>query len=198
MSLIFEALKKLEREKDAPDRGVVVVGPGAWGERERPSRARVAAALGLVLLGLGLGAFALRARTGTPPPPVPRADAAPQAPVAGKISLEAPIPVEAPVVGRSAAEAPPPPPRLVVPTARPAPAAAEPETTALTPPPDPVVPREPEFRLNAISTREGRPVALLNDRLVREGDVIEGVRVLHIGDDYVEIEVKGERRTIRF
>jgi hypothetical protein len=41
-------------------------------------------------------------------------------------------------------------------------------------------------------------VALLNDRLVREGDMFAGVRVIRIGEDYVEIEVKGERRTIRF
>jgi hypothetical protein len=192
LSLIFEALKKLEREKDAPDRGVVVIGPGAWGEREPRSRARIAAAFGLVLLGLGIAAFALRSRP-VPAPTPPQAAAVPQA------APEAPaLPREAPLASRSSREAPPPPPRLVVPTPTPPRTPAEPETVSLAPPPDPVVPREPEFRLNAISTREGRPVALLNDRLVREGDVIEGVRVLHIGEDYVEIEVKGERRTIRF
>ncbi len=195
LSLIFEALKKLEREKEAPERGVVIVGPGAWGEREPRSSTRTAAALGLVLLGLGLAAFALRARTGPPPSTLPEASTPPEAQAARE---EAAIPVEAPLVAPSSREIPPPPPRLVVPTPTLPRAAAAPETIELTPPPDPVVPREPQFRLNAISTREGRPVALLNDRLVREGDVIEGMRVLHIGDDYVEIEVKGERRTIRF
>jgi hypothetical protein len=70
------------------------------------------------------------------------------------------------------------------------------EDTAATGPASPLP--EPEFRLNAISTRDGHPVALLNDRLVREGDVIEGVRVLHIGEDFVELDVRGQRKTIRF
>jgi hypothetical protein len=192
VSLIFEALKKLEREKESPERGVVIVGPGAWGEREPRSRARVAAALGLVLLGLGLAAFALRGRSGPPAPPLSEPAAPPLE------SAEAPaVPAEAPLVAPSVRETPPPPTRLVVPTPA-VPRAAAPETIAISPPPDPVVPSEPQFRLNAISTRDGRPVALLNDRLVREGDVIEGVRVLRIGDDFVEIEVRGERRTIRF
>ena len=57
---------------------------------------------------------------------------------------------------------------------------------------------DPEFRLTAISTRDGEPIALLNDRLVREGDSFGGVRVLRIGVTDVEIEVDGERRTIGF
>ena len=35
MSLIFEALKKLDREKQAPERGFLVVGSGAWGAGRR-------------------------------------------------------------------------------------------------------------------------------------------------------------------
>jgi hypothetical protein len=46
--------------------------------------------------------------------------------------------------------------------------------------------------------QDGHPVAVLNDRIVREGDSFEGVRVLRIGETEVEIEVKGERRVIRF
>jgi hypothetical protein len=57
---------------------------------------------------------------------------------------------------------------------------------------------EPEFRLTAISTRDGEPIALLNDRLVREGDRFDGVRVIRIGVAEIEIEVDGERRTIGF
>jgi hypothetical protein len=56
----------------------------------------------------------------------------------------------------------------------------------------------PEFRLTAISTRDGEPIALLNDRLVREGDSFDGVSVIRIGATEVEIEVGGERRTIGF
>jgi hypothetical protein len=55
-----------------------------------------------------------------------------------------------------------------------------------------------ELRLTAISQRDGRPVALINDRLVFEGDSFDGVRVLRIGDVEVEVEVRGLRRVLRF
>ena len=55
-----------------------------------------------------------------------------------------------------------------------------------------------DLRLNAISQRDGRPVALINDRLVFEGDAFEGVKVLRIGEAEVEIEIRGQRRVLRF
>jgi hypothetical protein len=55
-----------------------------------------------------------------------------------------------------------------------------------------------ELRLTAISQRDGRPVALINDRLVFEGDSFEGVRVLRIGETEVEVEVRGQRHVLRF
>jgi hypothetical protein len=193
VSLIFEALKKLEREKEAPDRGLVVVAPGTWGEGEKRSRGRTVTAVALLALGLGLGAFALRTGTRIPEPPAPAARSTPKAVAA----ITSPEP--APVTSRAATDETPPPPvteRLVVPTVPPprAPrdAATKPaEPTATTTP-------EPELRLNAISSRDGMPVALLNDRLVREGDVVDGIRVLRIGEDHVEVEWKGERRILRF
>jgi len=39
---------------------------------------------------------------------------------------------------------------------------------------------------------------VLNDQLVREGDTFDGVRVLRIGADEVEIEVAGHRRVVKF
>ncbi len=41
-------------------------------------------------------------------------------------------------------------------------------------------------------------MALINDRLVFEGDSFDGVRVIRIGDAEVEVEVKGQRRLLRF
>ena len=55
-----------------------------------------------------------------------------------------------------------------------------------------------DLRLSAISQRDGKPVALINDRLVFEGDSFDGVRVIRIGDTEVEVEVKGQRRVLRF
>jgi hypothetical protein len=41
-------------------------------------------------------------------------------------------------------------------------------------------------------------VALINDRLVFEGDSFEGVKVLRIGEVEVELEVRGKRRVLKF
>ncbi len=55
-----------------------------------------------------------------------------------------------------------------------------------------------EVRLNAITQRDGRPMALINDRLVFEGDSFDGIKVLHIGEAEVEVEIRGQRRVLRF
>jgi hypothetical protein len=41
-------------------------------------------------------------------------------------------------------------------------------------------------------------VAILSGRLVREGETLDGVRVIRIGTDEVELEHNGRRRTLRF
>jgi hypothetical protein len=56
----------------------------------------------------------------------------------------------------------------------------------------------PPLVLQAISERDGRPIALLSDRLVWEGDEFDGVRVVRIGEAEVEVEWKGRRSVIRF
>ena len=53
----------------------------------------------------------------------------------------------------------------------------------------------PGLPAQAISQSEGQPVAVLSNRVVHEGDHFDGVTVLRIGADEVEIEVKGQRRT---
>jgi hypothetical protein len=171
VSLILEALKKLEREKQAPERGVIVLGatswPGAPGERR----------LGLFLLGLLLGAALLGLwRWGQAPVP---ASGAPSA--AADASLAPPRPL----------------PQKSAPPASPAVAAAPrivPVTLAAAGPGRPA----PAFMLQAISEREGRPVAIVNDRLLREGDSIDGARIVRIAKDEVELELRGRRVLLRF
>jgi hypothetical protein len=79
-----------------------------------------------------------------------------------------------------AAEAPPPPPDVSAPAPRTAPAPAR------------------TLRLTAISVRDGHPIALLNDHLVREGDSFDGVKVIRIGETEVEVEVGGKKRVVGF
>ncbi|HUG54920.1 MAG TPA: hypothetical protein VMR21_15020, partial [Vicinamibacteria bacterium] len=54
------------------------------------------------------------------------------------------------------------------------------------------------LRLQAISHRDGQPIAMVSDRLVRVGDEFDGVRVLAIRDAEVDVEVGGRRATLRF
>jgi hypothetical protein len=54
------------------------------------------------------------------------------------------------------------------------------------------------LQLQAISEHEGQPVAVLSNRVVHEGDHFDGVTIVRIGVDEVEIEVRGTRRTLRF
>ena len=173
MSLILEALKKLEREKQAPERGVVVVGAaslsGARGERR----------LGLFLLGLAIGAAVL----------------------GGLALLRQPGAVPEPPAPVVAAAGPAAPPAPVTPSTLPPSSAAE--RLAIAPKPasaaPPATPRgEPVFTLQAISERDGHPVAVVNERLLREGDSIDGARIVRIAKDEVELDLGGRRLTLRF
>ena len=54
------------------------------------------------------------------------------------------------------------------------------------------------LRLQAISERDGQPVALVNDRLLRVGDEVDGAKVLAIRGTEVDVEVHGRRATLHF
>jgi len=231
MSLILDALRKLEREKDARAPGILVVGSVPWGETSRARRmALVGVATAALALAVAVGWFlrppaappaaepqrpasvpALAARpapTPAPAPATPPLSWAPQAalPSAPPIRLDRPDGRQgalsprdaAPVAPSAAAASEPAASDMPQPSAEPpverisvAPAAPEAEQPAPAPRPD-------DLRLTAISRRDGRPVALINDRLVFEGDSFEGVRVIRIGEAEVEVEVRGERRVLRF
>lgn len=189
MSLVLDALKKLERDKETGPPGVLVVGAVPWQGVRRHSSLRLALALGglLALAGLALAALALGAwwqRRWQPSVKV----APPVLPAASAVTNTA-----GPPATSSQASAPPAR-RLTLPqtgTADAAPfAASEPREAA--PPPR----NSPQ--LNAISQQDGTPVAVIDGRLVREGDSVGNVRVLRIGETEVEVEVDGRRRTLRF
>jgi hypothetical protein len=232
MSLILDALRKLEREKEAREPGVLVVGSVPWGERSRTRpfwlAAGATAALALaVFVGWMLrpslpapasaAAPAVTPPAVTPHPAVPApAASAPQAasapstvPPAPPIRISRPLPTTVPRAASAAspeAEHPAPTPEPGAPSL---PAAAPSEhisvgpanggeAASAAPAHEPKVASPDELRLSAIGRRDGRPVALINDRLVFEGDSFDGVRVLHIGETEVELEVKGQRRVLRF
>ena len=186
MSLILDALKKLEHEKNAREPGVLVVGSVPWGERRR-SR------LPLALAAAALGALAFAGWSWLRPSPHPTT-AAPAAPSPSPVvSVTPTAPPPSVTLAPSSAAPAPPARRPAVPTLAEAPAPPEGAAAAAgaRPAPD-------DLRLNAITRRDGRPVALVNDRLVFEGDSFDGVKVLRIGEAEVEIEVRGQRRVLRF
>ena len=184
MSLILEALRKREREKQVPERGFLVMAETAW----TPARGRslwgmVAAAA--LAFGLGVGFVSWRQQPRLPaaaPPPEPShvASATVAAPAAPLVTL-LPAPIRPTASSVPVEAATPPPAATLAPVATPSPAAIA-------------------LVLQAISQRDGQPVALISDRLLREGDTLDGARILHIGETEVELELEpdGRRLMLRF
>jgi hypothetical protein len=193
VSLILDALRKLEREKPSAEQGVLVVGAIPWqGARRRTLSFLALAAGALLVLAVALGAWWLgRTHRGAPAAAAGGAPAPAPPSVATAVRLPgAALPASRPLVAASASAAPPAR-RLTLPE----PAAhAAPAATTL----PPAAPPSRGPQLNAISQQEGKPVAVIDGRLVHEGDSVDGVRVLRIGETEVEVEVHGQRRTLRF
>ena len=204
MSLILDALRKVERERDNPEQ-VVVVGTIPWQGVRRSRRWRwlaVLAAIGLV----GAGArwwWIAAARVPAAAPPARPAPASPASPAPSVAPARtASFPTPGPSTMPAPSEAAPPTdaarPARTSRTVR-ATAAANPTTpgeatATAAPPADPTV----DLRLLAISSRDGRPVAVINGRVVHEGDRFDDVRVVRIGEAEVEVQVRGRRRVLRF
>jgi hypothetical protein len=216
VSLILDALRKLERDKEPRDPGVVVVGGVPWGGRDPGHRGRSLAVAGILVVAAVAGSAWLwsRAHVSAPSgavvtpagPPAEAAAPPPDAPA---------TPADTPGVAPARAEAP----AAIVAPAGPAPAAGAPTTdeppaarpldlpvsvetaAAAAEPARETAPARPAPRrlvLTAISERDGRPVALLNDHLVHEGDSFDGVRVLRIRPTEVEVEVDGKTQVVGF
>jgi hypothetical protein len=191
VSLILDALKKLERDKDAREPNVLVVGSVPWGTRARSRLPLVVAIVAAGLVALVALALWMRAPRPVAPPALPVAStpAAPATPIASAMPPR-------PTAASSAALAAPEPRRPSLPpdrTQAPDRGATATRDTATRDGSGP-----DDLRLNAISQRNGRPVALINDRLVFEGEGFDGMKVLHIGETEVEVEVRGVKRVLRF
>jgi hypothetical protein len=215
VSLILEALRKLEREKRSSEPGFLVLGPTTWSSGARGTRGAVLALIGgLALLATALGLLAWRnarraaapedrAAAAVPPAPLHSAvrSVAAEAPPA-PASAPMPIPIATPVSAAPAAAAPASRRAEVLDPAASAPEPARVDERAIRavaeaqPPPLPE--EQPRFRLQAISLRDGKPVAVLNDRLVYEGESFDGVRVVRIGEAEVELELDGRRLVVGF
>lgn len=184
MSLILEALRKLEAEKQAPERGFLVVAAPSWPAAGPRSRLWLVATAVLVG-GVAVGAAMWLRHPADARQPQPAPAAAPALAPRSSGSPE-PSPLPTPMVHREETRVAPP-----TPVSRPRPVVAP------RPSPD-APPSPPALVLEAISERDGRPIALVSDHLVREGDAFDGVTIVRIGEAEVEVEWRGERRILRF
>jgi len=205
VSLILEALRKLDREKQAPDRGLVVVGPAAWptAHGRSPLTGTAAAVLAVLAVGVLAGLVWLfrGGQADKPAAAIPAASApVPTGVAETRPAPPAPAPVAAPVKPGSPVKAAPAPGARRASAAEPVREAAgaeegPPSATGRIAEPKPA---PGTVSLQAISAQNGQPIAILNDHLVREGDSFDGIRVVRIGADEVEIEVAGRRRVVKF
>lgn len=195
MSLIFEALKKLDREKKAPERGFLVVG-GSHTAGERRLRVPV---LVLLLAAAGAGGFlAARATRSAPAPEVPPPSTPPStaAHAATVPRLTAPAPLSPEAAERPTTVEPPSAAGPPAPAREP----SAPRTAAAAAAPPALAPAAaaPAFALQAVTERDGQPVAIVNGQLVRVGDRVDGARVVRIAPEEVELEQDGRRLVLSF
>jgi hypothetical protein len=214
VSLILEALRKLDREKQTPERGMVVLGPTAWARDEGRRRWVVPAVLAVLVLAAafaGVGAWMWFGRKGPAPDVVPPAPAGAQTDAArgGSPSEALSLPSLSPGEGAAAPPfspvAAPPATTLARGASRPATGArakssedGEPSGEASPAPAPDKIDAQSDLVLQAVAQLEGVPVAIVNGRLVREGDSYGGVLIVRIGAAEVEVEIDGKRRVVGF
>jgi general secretion pathway protein B len=191
MSFILDALRKVDQENRQSGE---VVPPVAAVEKLRQERVRRRRSQFAAMAAIALASAVATALLLRRPPPRPDLPSAPAPQTAVEAAVESPVPeIEPP---RTKAEA-------VVPERSPEP--PEPGSERAVPPerdvPTPPVAKEPATErprlvLQGTSVLDGRPVAVVSDRRVFEGDIIEGAVVITIGERSVELEFEGQRFTL--
>jgi len=159
MSIIYDALKKIEKKNTGGDQG----------KKTGPSPLLLKSVLLYVLAGcagLMIASYAFR-------------------------FFEAPLKQKTPAPKDSTA---------VVPLQQPLPQAARPLAPEAPKPQAEEAPREgqqPVLILNGVFSGGGESYALVNNNIVMPNDTIEGAHVLEIGDDYIVLDFKGKKITLR-
>jgi hypothetical protein len=182
VSLVLEALRKLDREKNRDERGFVVMAAAPWPARAA-GRGPMWAAVAVVVVALACAVFVMR--WPRPSPPAGSAPSAAATPLAREAAAAPPASTLAPAFPPAARR-----PGTVAPAVRKRSASTDASASASV--------SAPPLRLQAVSERDGQPIAMVNDRLLRVGDEIGGMRVLAIRPDEVDVEINGRRTTLRF
>lgn len=185
MSLVMEALRRVEK----PDVRAGSIGAAVSAYQPKATRRGMATPL---LLGLAAGGATILLMS---PPSRPE----------GASAANSAAPVASPQSAKGGAGLPPPliVEPLTLPEAAPShpnpSAGAGPPPAALAATPRSAAPARPALVLQAISERDSRPIAIVSDTLVREGDLLGSIRVLKIGEDFLEVLLEdGRRDFVRF
>lgn len=191
MSLVIEALRRVEKADERT--GSLGAAVASYRPAPKPRGSMVPLALGLLTGGTVvflLGAQSKNANSvGAEDGEQAGAPASPRAqPLKGAAGLPPPLIIES---AAGFTEPPSSSERVVAtPDGRP--------ERPLRPAP-PTASPSPPLVLQAISERDARPIAIISDQLVREGDKVGPLRVLRIGPDSVEmLRESGQRETLRF
>ncbi len=197
MSFILDALRKVDRENRQSGEVVPPVAAVAKLRKERVHRRRQFAAMAAIAVASAAATALLLRQPATQEP------ASAYAPVPQAALIEAVV--ETPVEEIPAEETAIPR-EVVVPVAEPVPEPAFPKEPPAFPDreaPAPVAPVEdpppsepPRLVLQGTSVLDGKPVAVVSDRRVFEGDTIEGAIVIRIEERSVELEFQGKRFTL--
>ncbi|MFH1858018.1 MAG: hypothetical protein ABH845_03855 [Candidatus Omnitrophota bacterium] len=186
MSLINDALRKVEHEKGTPESNVKAQAleyPPSPTERKKQRRTSILfVSLGILfaigMMGLSLGMlFMVKSQ------PVPR-------------TFEAPLQKTTPVATKEEVNAAPesPSPVLRPPETSKTPAAASPIPFL-----SPLLqkPTETLYVLNGIVQGEGEELAIINNQITRLGEVVDGAVLVEIRKDYVVLEAEEKRLQLK-
>jgi hypothetical protein len=190
MSFILDALRKVDQENRPSGEVLPPVAAVEKLRNERRNRRRQFAAMAAIAVVSAAATAMLLLRqppTREPAPPSAAVEPAVEASVESPV-VEAKLPRTDPVVPERAPD-PPPPSERAVSGKRSEPRA--PVVLAATPPSEP-----PRLVLQGTSVLDGRPVAVVSDRRVFEGDIIDGAVVIRIEERSVELEFEGRRFTL--
>lgn len=204
MSLILDALRKMEQERKARSGATADIRPEVIGRPAPPPVAKkksfvlVAAGVAILVVGIGAGLL-LRGGAGKPPEEAKFADRGTEQPTASSAPAPAPQPAAAPPAAAALPVTPAPPQPVVQPApqsvATPAPVAAPVRQHVAEPELQPAAHQAAsDLSVSGIAWQDERSLrrAVVNGVLVGEGSEIAGARVVEIGERRVRFSRGGQ------
>jgi hypothetical protein len=216
MSFILDALRKVDEESRRADEPLPPVVAIERMRVEKRSRRRHLVLMAAIAAISAMATAWLLRPTPSMPPEVSSANSASLPPAVPVDPGEPPPPSPESTIAEIASPSPPPAeavsepaPTVAVVEVPPAESPAQKDEVEPEPEPepsDPVLEAEepapaleiPQLVLQGTSVLAGRPVAVVSDRRVFEGDIIEGAVVIRISERLVELDFNGRRFTLTF